>query len=171
VIGQVVYLRAVFWTNVVIGRLVFESLSRPFFDLIVFAGSVRRGSGGVRWRDWGEMLRVELGVARVWVGLVYVHGDGRSWSHVSCIFVRKVVLFSPPVFFLLSESFCLTRRSGVCAITWGVRRHGCGLVEWMCMKWVSVWKGSAWEWVAVVLWCEPFLDLLALCACECCRRW
>ena len=46
-IGQVVYLRAVFWTNVVIGRLVFESLPRPFFDLIVFAGSVRRGSGGV----------------------------------------------------------------------------------------------------------------------------
>jgi hypothetical protein len=67
-----VYLRAVFWTNVFIGRLVFESLSRPFFDLIVFAGSVRRGPGGVRWRDWVKGLRAELGMARLWVGLVYV---------------------------------------------------------------------------------------------------
>ncbi len=111
------YLRALLWTNVFIGRLVFESLPRPFFDLIVFAGSVRRGSGGVRWRDWGKRLRVELRLTRGWVGLVYVHVDERSWSHVLCIFVRKVVLFSPPVFFVLSKSFGLTRRSGVFAIT------------------------------------------------------
>jgi hypothetical protein len=109
-------------------------------------------------------------VARVWVGLVYVHGDGRSWSHVSCIFVSKVVLFSPPVFFFLSESFGLTRRSCVVAITLCVRRPGCELVEWMWVQWVVGGKGSAWEWVAVVLWCEPFLNLLALCACEFCRR-
>jgi hypothetical protein len=96
------YLRAAFWTNVFIGPLVFESLPRPFFDLIVFAGSVRRGSGGVCWRDWGKGLRVELGMARVWVGLVDVHGDVRSLSHVSCIIVRKVIWFSPPVCFFLS---------------------------------------------------------------------
>jgi hypothetical protein len=164
------YLRALFWTTVFIGRLVFESLSRPFFDLIVFAGSVRGGSGGVRWRDWGNRLRVELRVARVWVGLVYVHGDDRSWSLVLCIFVRKVVLFSPPVFFFLSKSFGLTRRSCVVAITLCVRRRGFGLEDWMCMQWVVVRKGSAWEWVVVVLWCEPFLDFLALVDCECCWR-
>jgi hypothetical protein len=164
------YLRAVFWTNFLIGRLVFESLPRPFFDLIIFAGSVRRGSGGVRGRDWGKSLRVELRVARVWVGLVDGHGDGRSWSHVSCIFVRKVVLFSPPVCFFLSESFGLTRRSCVVAIKLCVRRPGWGLVEWMWAQWVVVWKSSACEWVVVVLWGEAFLYLLALRACQCCRR-
>ena len=164
------YLRALFWTNVFIGRLVFESLPRPFFDLIVFAGSVRRGSGGVRWRDWGKRLWVELRVARVWVGLVDVHGDGRSWSHVSCIFVRKVVLFSPPVFVFLSESLGLTRRSCVVAITWCVRRPGCGLVECMWAQWVVVWEGSACECVVGVQWGESFLDLHALCACEYCWR-
>jgi hypothetical protein len=70
----------------------------------------------------------------------------------------------------LSESFGLTRRSCVVAITLCVRRPGWGLVEWMWAQWVVVWKGSAYEWVVVVLWVEPFLDLLALCACECCRR-
>ena len=127
------YLRAMFWTHVFIGRLVFDSLPRPFLDLIVFAGSVWRWSRGVRWRDWGKRLRVELRVARVCGGLVYVHGDDRSWSHVLCIFVRKVVLFSPPVFFVLSKSFGLTRRSGVVAITLCVRRRGFGLEDWMCV--------------------------------------
>ena len=88
-------------------------------------------------------MRVELRVARVWVGLVDVHGDGRSWSHVSCIFVRKVVLFSPPVFFFLSKSFGLTRRSGVVAITLCVRRRGFGLEDWMCVQWVVMGEGSA----------------------------
>ncbi len=59
-IGQFVYLRALVWTNFFIGRLVFESLPRPFLDLIVFAGSVRRWSGGVR--DWSmSMETVGLG--------------------------------------------------------------------------------------------------------------
>ena len=123
-----------FWTHVFIGRLVFDSLPRPFLDLIVFAGSVWRWSRGVRWRDWGKRLRVEHRVARVCVGLVYVYGDERSWSHVLCIFVRKVVLFSPPVFFFLSKSFGLTRRSGVFAITLCVRRRGFGLEDWMCAQ-------------------------------------
>ena len=170
-IGQFLYLRALFCTNVFIGWLVFESLPRPFFDLIVFAGSGRRGSGGVRGRDWGKRLRVELRVARVWVGFVYIHGDGRSWSHVSCIFVRKAVLFLPSVFVFLSESCSLTRRSCVVAITLCVGRPGCGLVEWMWAQWVVVWKSSACEWVVVVLWGEAFLYLLALRACQCCRRW
>ncbi len=142
-IGQFVYLRALFWTNVFIGRLVLESLPRPFLDLIVFGGSVWRWCGGVRWRDWGKRLRVELRVARVWVGLVYVHGDDRSWSRVLCIFVRKVVLFSPPVFLIVSKSFGLTRRSGVFAITLCVCRHGFGLEDWMWGQWVVVWEGSA----------------------------
>ncbi len=164
------YLRALLWTNVFIGRLVFESLPRPFLDLIVFAGSVRRGSGGVRWRDWVKRWRVELRVARVWVGLVYVRGDDRSLLRVLCIFVRKVVLFSPPVFFFWSNSFGLTRQSGVVAITLCVRRRGFGLEDWMCGQWVVVREGSAWEWVEVVLLCEPFFDFLALVVCECCWR-
>ena len=137
------YLRALLWANFFIGRLVFESLPRPFLDLIVFAGSVRRWSGGVRWRDWGNRLRVEVRVARVWVGLVYVHGDDRSWSLVLCIFVRKVVLFSPPVCIFLSESFGLTRRSCVVVITLCVRRRGFGLEDWMCVQWVVVREGRA----------------------------
>jgi hypothetical protein len=38
--SQVMYLRAVFCTNFFIGRLVFEFLPHPFFDLIGFARSV-----------------------------------------------------------------------------------------------------------------------------------
>jgi hypothetical protein len=166
VIGQCVYLRARLWTNVFIGWLVFESLPRPFLDLIVFVGSVRRWSGGVRWRDWGKMLWVEPRVARVWVGLVYVFGDDRFWSRVLGMFVRKVVLFSPPVFFLLSKSFCWTRQSGVVAITLCVRRREFGLEDWMCVQRVVVREGSAWRWVEVVRCREPFFYLLTLVVCE-----
>jgi hypothetical protein len=55
-----------------IGRLVEDPSSRPFFDFIVLYGSPEKDARRVRKRDWGAVLPVEFGVSRWLVGLLFV---------------------------------------------------------------------------------------------------
>ncbi len=108
VIGQFMYLREVFWTNVFIGCLVFESSPRPVFDLGIGAWGCGLNWG---WHVFG------------WDWSISVLGVDWPLSCLSCTAVRKFILFSPVCYFL-SDSFCYivcaSSLSRVCGVDVGV---------------------------------------------------
>ena len=81
------YLQDRFYPRIFIGRFNLLFLSRLLVDFVLFAGSPGIWSRGLRVGYWFGVLPVELGLSRVFVGLVSVFRIGLSLSPSNCMIV------------------------------------------------------------------------------------